>query len=188
VCVLQPAEVAPQEIRPLKRTEYDRLVALGAFGDDRVELIHGNLVTMAPNDPEHANPIDVLNALLTVGLRGRARVRVQQPIVAADESEPEPDVTIVPNGRYAQQHPSKAHLVIEVAASSLKKDRDVKAPLYAASGFREYWIVDVAARSLEVFRDPVGNAYRTVATYEQGTGVHPLDFPDIEVTVDALFE
>jgi Uma2 family endonuclease len=186
--VLQPAEVAPQEIRPLKRTEYDRLVALGAFGEDRVELIRGNLVTMAPNAPEHADPIDVLDALLIIGLRGRARVRVQQPIVAVDESEPEPDVAVVPNGTYAQRHPHEAHSVVEVAASSPKTDRDVKAPLYAASSFKDYWIVDVATRSVEVFRDPVGGNYRTAATYESGGVLRPLEFPDIAVPVDALLE
>jgi Uma2 family endonuclease len=186
--VLEPSKIAPQEIRPLKRAEYERLVALGAFEDDRVELIRGNLVTMAPNDPEHANPIEVLTALFAVGLEGRARVRVQLPIVAADESEPEPDLAIVPNQSYSKAHPDRAHLVIEVAASSLRKDREVKAPLYAASGFTEYWLVSVPARVVEVYRDPSGQGYRSVTTIEQGSVLRPLDFPDLEIRVDALFE
>jgi Uma2 family endonuclease len=186
--VVQPSEIAPQEIRPLRRAEYDRLVALGAFEDDRVELIRGNLVTMAPNYPEHANPIDVLTALLVVGVAGRARVRVQLPIVAVDESEPEPDLAIVPNGNYSHEHPEHAHLVIEVAVSSLKKDRDVKAPLYAASGFDEYWLVNVPAQTVEVFREPSPEGYRRVTTAERGSVLSPLAFADVEVQVDALFE
>jgi len=63
--------------RPLKRVEYDRLVALGAFEDERVELLHGVLVDMSPNDPEHVSPIDRLTMILVPALRGRAIVRIQ---------------------------------------------------------------------------------------------------------------
>jgi Uma2 family endonuclease len=185
--VLQPTDVAPQKIRPLKRSEYDRLVALGVFEDDRVELIRGNLVTMAPNDPEHASPIELLNTLLVLAVGARARVRVQLPIVASDESEPEPDLAIVPIDNHAARHPSTAHLIIEVAASSLKKDRQVKAPLYAASGFPEYWIVNVAARSIEVFRDPGDSGYRSESIHTSGSTIAPLAFPDIAIAVADLF-
>ena len=186
--MLQPAQVAPQQIRPLKRREYERLVAEGAFEDDHVELIRGNLVTMAPNDPEHASPIEILTAILVRGVGGRGRVRVRLPIVASDESEPEPDLAVVPDRSYSKQHPQTAHLVIEVAASSLKKDREVKAPLYAASGFAEYWVVNVAARNVEVFRAPSEQGYADVTTHEQGAVLSPLAFPDIAIAVSALFE
>jgi len=75
--------------------------------------------------------------LLTPALVGRALVRIQSLLVASDESEPEPDVAIVALGDYRQAHPDHAHLGIEVAVSSIKKDRLVKAPLYARSGFTE---------------------------------------------------
>jgi Uma2 family endonuclease len=185
--VLLPTEIAPQQIRPLKRAEYDRLVALGAFQNDRVELIRGNLVTMAPNDPEHASPIQILNILLVQRIGARAIVRVQLPIIAVDESEPEPDIVIVPNGSYAKRHPDHAHLVIEVAASSLKKDRNVKAPLYAASGFEEYWIIDVGAHDVEVFRSPSEEGYTDVSRHGYDAELSPLAFPDVVVRVAALF-
>jgi Uma2 family endonuclease len=143
---------------------------------------------MAPNDPEHASPIDVLTVLFAVGLAGRARLRVQQPIIAVDESEPEPDLAIVPSGNYTRRHPDRAHLVVEVAASSLKKDRDVKAPLYAASGFLEYWIVDVRACTVEVFREPSADGYGNHTTSALGATIRPLAFPDLEVLVSTLFE
>ncbi len=186
--MLQPTEIAPQQIRPLKRSEYDRLVSLGAFEDDRVELIRGSLVTMAPNKPEHASPIEILTEVLVRTLAGRARVRVQLPIVASDESEPEPDLAVVPSGNYAQHHPDCAHLIIEVAVSSLKKDRGVKAPLYAASGFGEYWIVIVAERAVEVYQSPSGGAYAEVTRHEIGATLRMLAFPDVEIAVSALFE
>jgi len=179
--------LAPQTTRALRREEYDRLVALGAFEDERVELIEGVLVTMSPNDPAHASPIEVLNEFLVVALRGRARVRVQLPLVAARESEPEPDVAIVPLGDYRNAHPDQAYCVIEVANSSVSKDRNIKAPLYAASGFREYWLVNVPERVVEVFREPAPEQYKQRARYGIGETLSLEAFPDVEVEVAKLF-
>ena len=149
--MLRPDLILPEKPRPLKRSEYDRLVAMGAFADERIELLYGTLVAMSPQDPGHTSPIGVLNMLLVPALVGRALVRVQSPLIACDESEPEPDVAVVPLGSYRTAHPDRAQLVIEVALSSMKKDRLVKAPLYASSGFEEYWLVDVAAGAVSSF-------------------------------------
>lgn len=159
---------------------------LGAFDADRVELIHGNLVTMAPNDPEHASAIEILTAILGQGIGSRASLRVQLPIIAAEDSVPEPDLALVPNGSYSKRHPDSARLIIEVAASSLKKDRGVKAPLFAKSGFAEYWIVNVAEQCVEVFRAPTNGVYLDVTKYGVDTTLSPLAFPDLEVHVAAL--
>src|SRR6266550_155246 len=131
--MLDPAFLAPEAPRRLRRSEYDELVASGAFEDERVELLRGVIVSMSPNNPPHASPVQLLGQLLIPALLGRATVRIQLPIVAVDESEPEPDVAIVPLGDHARAHPDRAMLIIEVAESSLRKDRLVKGPLYAAS-------------------------------------------------------
>ena len=185
--MLDAALLLPERPRPLKRSEYERLVASGAFEDERVELLHGVLVDMSPNDPRHVSPIDRLNAMLTPRLLGRALVRIQSPIVAHDESEPEPDVAVVPLGDYREEHPARALLVVEVALSSLNKDRNVKGPLYAASGYREYWIVNVAEKTLEVHRAPRGDRYTDVTRHAQGEVLHINAFPDVEVDVAAVF-
>jgi Uma2 family endonuclease len=185
--VLQPDLLLPETPRPLKRVEYDRLVALGVFADERVELLYGTLVTMSPQDPGHTSPIGVLTMLLVPALIGQALVRVQSPLAAADESEPEPDLAVVPLGSYRTAHPDQAYLVIEVALSSTKKDRLVKAPLYARSGFTEYWLVDVTAGVVEVYRDPVGGLYRAVTTHGAGESVTLQAFPHVAIAVDALF-
>jgi Uma2 family endonuclease len=177
----------PERPRPLKRAEYDRLVALGAFEDERIELLHGVLVDMSPNDPGHVSPIDRLNMILAPALLGRAIVRVQSPIVAHDESEPEPDVAVVPLGDYRQQHPAFALLVIEVALSSLNKDRKVKAPLYAATGFPEYWIVNVAEKAIEVHLAPRGGIYSRVTRHTAGDVLRPEALPDVAVKVTDVF-
>lgn len=179
--------LAPQTTRRLRREEYDRLVALGAFEDERIELLEGELVTMSPNNPEHASPVQLLNEILLPALVGRATVRIQLPIIAVRESEPEPDVAIVPLGSYRQQHPDRAHCIIEVANSSVSKDRNVKAPLYAGSGFGEYWLVNVPERVVEVFRDPSPEGYRSSARYAPGQIITLEAFPDVQVDVAKLF-
>jgi len=185
--MLDVSLLAPQTTRALRREEYERLVALGAFEDERVELIEGVIVTMSPNNPEHASPIQVLTKLLVLALGGRAEVRIQMSIVAARESVPEPDVAIVPLGDYRHAHPSQAHCIIEVANSSVSKDRNIKAPLYAASGFREYWLVNVPEQVVEVFRDPGEAEYRLRARFGVGDSIELEAFPDVEVEVAKLF-
>jgi Uma2 family endonuclease len=185
--MLDASLLLPEHPRPLKRKEYDRLVALGAFEDERVELLHGVLVDMSPNDPGHASPIAGLTMIFTPALSGKAIVRVQLPIIAHDESEPEPDVAIVPLGDYRKEHPASALLVIEVALSSLNKDRKVKAPLYAASGFREYWIANVTEGVIEVHRSPAGGRYASVTHHALGDVLRPEAFPDVAVSVAEVF-
>jgi Uma2 family endonuclease len=179
--------LAPEKTRTLKRAEFDELVKLGAFDDERVELIEGVIVTMSPQYPEHASPVQLLNEMLLPPLLGRAAVRIQLPIYAVRESEPVPDVAIVPLGAYRQAHPDQAHCLIEVAFSSLSKDRNIKAPLYAASGFHEYWVVNVPEKVIEVFHDPFQNGYRERTRHGVGETLALLDFPDVKVEVAKLF-
>ena len=119
---------------------------------------------------------------------GRARVRIQQPLVAFDESEPEPDVAVVPVGPYAKAHPDRAHFLVEVAESSLAYDRETKAPLYAASDVPEYWVVDVAARAVEVCSAPIAGRYTSVVRFTAADVLRPLAFPDLALRVSELFD
>lgn len=175
------------EPRRLTRSEYDRMVELGFFRDERLELIRGIVVRMPPIGPPHSDPVTRLTKWFVLALSERADVRTQQPFVACDESEPEPDVAIVPLGSYNKKHPSQAFMLVEVADSSLDYDRDTKAPLYASSGVPEYWIVNVITRAIEVYRRPLDGRYASVETYGAGTVVRPEAFPELEISVDALF-
>jgi Uma2 family endonuclease len=159
------------------------MVSLGLLDDARVELLHGAIIEMSPNDPAHASPVDELTAILVPALLKRARVRIQQPLLAADESEPEPDVAIVPLGDYRSVHPDEALLVVEIAASSLRKDRLIKAPLYALSNVREYWIVNVTERVVEVHRGPSAGAWSSVTRHEHSETIAPEAFPDVAVRI-----
>ncbi|MBX3270656.1 MAG: Uma2 family endonuclease [Sandaracinaceae bacterium] len=179
-------DVGGERVRRLRRDEYDRLVGAGVFADERVELIRGVIVRMAPQGPSHAGPIEVLTELLVPPLVGRARVRVQLPLIGPDESEPEPDLAVVPLGQPHREHPSAAHLVIEVARTSQVYDRGTKGPLYAEMGVPEYWVVDIAARAIEVHREPVGDRYTRVETFRDGT-IPLVAYPDVTVPVAPVF-
>lgn len=179
------AELADHPIRRLKRSEYHRLIAGGSFDEDsRVELLFGLLVEMSPQQSRHAGTVSELDELLKLRLSGRAKVRVQLPFAASDVSEPEPDIAVVPRGTYFDAHPDVAHLVIEVADTSLHKDRTIKATLYAEAGVPEYWVVDLTARLVEVYRRPEDGRYTSMTTYRSGETVCLEQFPEVEVAVD----
>ena len=181
------ARAAPPPVpRKLTRAEYDRMIALGFFHGERIELIQGTLLRMPPIGPPHATVVSRLNRLLLVPLVDRAEVRIQQPIWGHDESEPEPDIAIVPLGDYSVRHPDRAVLVIEVADSSLAFDRETKAPLYAASNVREYWIVDLAGRAVEVYSDAEAGRYTEIRRFVAGERVSVPAFGDVVIDVKEL--
>lgn len=156
---------------------------LGFFRGERVELVRGIVVRMSPIGPAHASTVQRLTELLLPRLLGRATVRTQQPFIASSDSEPEPDIAVVPEGRYADRHPDTALLIIEVAESSFEYDRDTKGPLYAASGVDEYWIVDIFRRAVEVYANPMDGRYALTRRAEAGESVSPGAFPDVGIDV-----
>ena len=178
--------VAPERLRLLRRVEYERMAEEGFFGDERVELVEGVIVEMSPQGPRHAATVQRLTAKLVPLFAGRAELRVQLPLAVSEHSLPEPDVAVVSPGDYDRSHPTTAFLVVEVAESSLNKDRLVKARLYAAAGVPEYWIADIAAGLIEAHSDPVGDRYTRVTPARPGETLRLRAFPDLEVRVADL--
>lgn len=176
-----------RDLRPLSRVEYDRMVDLGMFAEERVELLYGMVVRMSPHGPDHDTTIERLTELLVVALRGRARVRIQSSFAASDTSEPEPDVAVVPIADYRRAHPNVAQLIVEVAGSSIIRDRGSKANVYAASGVREYWVVNLAERTIEVRTDPSAEGYCSVRIVRSHESITPIAFPDLVVAIADLF-
>jgi Uma2 family endonuclease len=119
-------------------------------------------------------------------------VRPQLPIALDPASEPEPDVCVVRGEPrdYLRSHPSRPVLIVEVAESGLNIARMVKARLYARAGIREYWIVDLKGRALEVYRRPTGRArvprYRSVRRLGPRESIAPLAAPRCRVRVASL--
>lgn len=154
-------DLGDERIRPLNRSEYHRLGELGFFEGERVELLEGLLVSMSPQSAAHARAIVRLTRILARALEGRVdlELRPQLPLAASPQSEPEPDFAITAASDDESDHPPTALLAIEVSASSLTKDRVVKSRVYAAANIAEYWIVDLAARRVEVQLGPEGRRY-----------------------------
>lgn len=182
------------QLKRWTREEYDRLVALGALGpDDRVQLIEGEIVEMAPQGPGHFAAVYLVEQALRRIFSGEYMVRVQGPLALGEHSEPEPDVAVVAGGPrdYLGEHPTTALLVVEVSDSTLVFDQTRKAPIYAAAGIPEYWIVNLQDGSLEVLRDPVPAdggrpAYRTILRLGPAEHGAPLARPDYSVAVADL--
>lgn len=172
--------------------DFERMVEVGLLGpDDRVELIDGEVVEMSPIGPIHADLVDTLTRLLVIGVADRGRVRVQNPLGLPPRSQPQPDLVVArPRAEgYRTAHPSAEDvlLVIEVADSTLRLDRDVKVPLYAAQSVAEVWIVDVSRRQVLVYRDPVGDGYAAATVVDDRATVSPGAFPDVVIDVASLF-
>ncbi len=130
----------------------------GLFADERVELLDGTIVNMAPQNSPHAGTVTRLHRTLMRAIGDAAHLRIRTPIVLDDWSEPEPDVAVckLDPYDYTRAHPHAADLLLvcEVAESSLAYDRGAKAAAYAASGISEYWIIDLDGRTIEVRSDP----------------------------------
>jgi Uma2 family endonuclease len=175
--------LATERIRPLKRVEFDRLAADGCFDDEDVELLFGVVVERPKRDPAHDTSIVRLHEALLAQLRKRAEVRNQSAFAASEISQPLPHLMVIPVADYWTERPSRAFLVIEVSNTSLARDRDMKARLYATSDVAEYWIVDLADRVVEVRRARVGDEWTSVHTYQRGERVTLLAFPDVTIDV-----
>ena len=176
--------VPPSRIRRWRRVEYERLIELGVFQPgERLELIDGLLVVREPQSARHAGTIRRLLAAFRRALGDVWQIDSQLPIALDDDSQPEPDVTVVPRDprAYIDTHPSRPVLVVEVAESSYRIDREYKTSLYARARIPEYWIVDLVHDALEVHRDPEASAaamdewrYRSVETLRPPATVTPL--------------
>ncbi len=115
--------------RRWRRVEYERLVELGMFTGERLELLDGLLVVREPQGSPHAATVAQVGRVLERAFGAGWHARYQAPLALDDDSEPEPDVAMV-SGQplsYATAHPSTAAIVVEVADSSLRLDRRLKA-------------------------------------------------------------
>ncbi len=158
--------------------------------DDRVELLDGEILEMAPIGSRHAACVDRLNQLFSDHVRKRAIVRVQNPIGMGERSEPQPDLTLVrprPDF-YSQSHPGSEDilLVVEVAETSVEVDRDLKIPLYARAGIAEVWLVDLSGESIEVFQRASPQGYQEVQRVRRGGRLAPCALPDLDLAVHDL--
>ena len=182
--------------RRWKRVEYERLIETGFFQPgDPVELIGGQLIVAEPQGSNHFTATQAVESALRAAFGAGWQVRGQGPVALDEESEPEPDVAVVPGSfrDYVAAHPSRPVLVVEVSESSLALDRHHKGSLYARAGLDDYWIVNLADRVVEVYRNPgpdpaasFGWRYQSVETFERGASASPLALPGAHIRAGDL--
>ena len=176
----------------LTRRDYRRMGEAGILGeDDRVELLEGQLIEMASIGPRHALAVDALTEMLVLAAAGQAVVRVQNPVVLDDTSEPQPDFALLrrPWDGYPHDHPPPAdiYLLIEVADSSLGFDRGPKLELYARSGIREFWVVDLTTNRVLVHRNPNDGRYDSISSVDMSGTLRVEALPGVTIPVASIF-
>jgi Uma2 family endonuclease len=176
---------------PLTVEKYHRMIDAGILGeDDHIELLEGVLVEMSPQGYRHAKFISRFNAATRI-IDDTYRVRIQMPLTLPPYGEPGPDIAIVTleEDEAPERHPYTALLIVEVSSESLRKDRLVKSRVYARAGVPEYWIADVDAQRIEVYRepDPAAERYRHQEVIGRGQTLSPQAFPDLRLALDELF-
>ncbi len=143
------------------RDTFHRAWEMGLFGEGRVELVYGEVIEIMSMSPPHALVLRLLRgALLQIyGIGPSYIVDSQMPFLAANESQPEPDLAVYVGSpfNYEGTHPGEALLLVEVSDATLTYDLGTKARLYAQSGVPEYWVADLSAGLLHVHRSPLAS-------------------------------
>jgi Uma2 family endonuclease len=189
---MSPTTDPGPKLRRWRRVEYDRLVELGIFTGERLELLNGLLIVREPQRSPHAAIVSQVARVLERAFGPGWYAREHAPLALDDDSEPEPDVAIVAGEPWTHYgaHPSTAALVVEVADSSVRLDRRLKAELYARNRLPEYWIVNLTDVALEVYRDPHaapgGSRYRSREVLRPPATISPLGAPGAIITVAQL--
>jgi hypothetical protein len=173
-------------LRPLCIADYETLVASGAFEHQRVELLRGRVVWQPRESAAHTDAIEHWKLLLKETFGAVARVRAGLPLRTSDDSLPEPDLALTPKPSESAPYPSGAFLVIEVALVSLAEDRLVKAALYAEGRAPEYWVVNLQALQLEVFRAPKDGVYTERFVLGATDSIRPIAFPELSLPLAEL--
>lgn len=175
--------------------QYERMVEAGVFerpNRQRLEFIHGEIREMTPIGTEHAYVVDLLNGWGHQTLPADdVMIRIQSPIRLPQlESSPEPDFVLVRPRSYREVHPDSGDifLIVEVADSSLEYDRVEKARLYSESQVKDYWVVNLVERCVEVFREPSQNGFASHDALRAGDEIRPLAFPDSVFRPSMVFD
>ena len=173
----------------LSVSDYYRMAQAGILTEDEhVELINGELFDMAPIGSFHADFIDRLARLFFKQADDSVRVRIQNPIHLSDFAEPEPDIALVKDNNYRQQHPSAKDvlLLVEVADTSLHYDLTIKLPLYAKHQIPEVWVCNLKEKRLDIYQQPDNDYYRLHLRPKADEIIQPLFVASISVDWQGL--
>ena len=172
--------------------QYHLMHEAGVFEvGDRYELINGEIREMSPIGIKHAVCVTRLTKNFERKLGDRTIIWAQNPIRLSNNSEPQPDLAILKwrDDFYASGLPTPVDilLIIEVADSTIAYDRNVKMPLYAASGIPEMWLFDINQQVIEGYSQPSASGYKRSQRYEQGDNLCLLTFPEVIFNLEEIF-
>ncbi|MGE3540711.1 MAG: Uma2 family endonuclease [Candidatus Tectimicrobiota bacterium] len=180
-------------VRRWSRKDYDVMIEAGLFPPGtHAELLDGVILEMSPQKSLHATAIRLAEEALREAFGQGYDIRVQLPLALDPDSEPEPDVAVVPGSPrdYRAAHPASAVLIVEVSDTTLTYDRERKGSLYARAGITEYWLVNIPAQRLEMYRRPglqaeayYGWGYEAAHYATAEAHVSPLAAPQARVAV-----
>lgn len=179
-------------LRMLTVKEYHLMAEVGILhSDEKTELIAGQIIRkMTHQGSYHAAAITRNNRLFAKSLPENILVRLQLPIILNDFSEPEPDIAIVKSDPYDynDNHPTAkdVYLIVEIADTTLKTDREIKRKLYAQSGIKDYWVLDVKNNQLYVYREAKEEDYQTEIILTEEDAIAPLAFPECQIKVSQM--
>jgi Uma2 family endonuclease len=168
--------------------EYERMGRAGIFSEDeRVELVCGEIIEMPPIGERHAGCVGLLTQLITLRLKRKAVVWVQNPLRLDDYSEPQPDIAVLkPRAdfyRNSKPTPEDVLLVIEVSDTTLEYDMKVKVPLYARAGVPETWLVNLRGGRIKAYSDPAKGSYQSITSYARGEEIQSRSLAALRVNV-----
>jgi Uma2 family endonuclease len=169
--------------------DYYRMAEQGILPPDaRVELIEGDVLKMSPVGGNHVSCVHKIFRLIDKQLDEATTAQLQSPVRLHDLSEPEPDVSIIREREYGDGHPlpEDVFLLIEVSDTTLRFDRTRKIPVYAASGIREVWIVDLRGETVTRYTAPNDGAYDRQERFRRGQSLTIEALPSVIVAVDDI--
>ena len=189
--MLQFAKSSPKKYS-LTIIQFQKMIETKIFAEEeRVELVEGEVIIMAPIGPVHSGKTNRLNRLFSQSVGDLAIVEVQGPLVLDDNSELEPDIALLrPRDDFyetANPMPDEVLLLIEIADSSLNYDKDIKIPLYARHGIPEVWLINIPNQPVEIYLKPSPKGYRQILLPEKHERISPILLPKVSVNVSDIF-
>ncbi len=158
--------------------------------EERVELIHGELHLMQPLGPDHSSHTSSFIDTIRPKCPPTLALRLEQPVTIPPHSEPQPDLAVVRRRAdyYKSAHPQPADvlLIVEVGDSSVAFDTGGKARLYAQAGIPEYWVLDLPAQCVRIFREPEGDGYKVGEILQRGETARCGTVPELVFEVGEL--
>lgn len=172
--------------------DYHTMAKAGILDEDsRVELIEGELIDMAPIGSQHASVVSILTEIAVSQCRGKALVSPQNSLRLSPHDEPQPDLMLLKRRadsyRYALPTAEDVLLLVEIADTTIERDRQIKCPLYARHSIAEFWLVNVAKETLEIYREPETEGYGRMLRCKKSETVSPLLLPDVKIALADLW-